>query len=106
MPKSKHYELTTIKANGDIETKISIGQPSLNTLQQAVHGYIERIEVEFGGHKWCDMWVNEEGLLQGLPCNKQATELVREYSRFYPKHDPNVCIVGDVIIVRPVKEPA
>lgn len=56
---------------------------SLEEMQKAVGGYIERV----GTYLDCSVWANEEGLLKGLPLNVRASELC-----YRP-------IVGDVLVV-------
>lgn len=54
----------------------------LETLQGAVGGYIERVGITTG----MVMYVNEEGLLQGLPLNVMATGMAGRH------------IVGNVVV--------
>lgn len=49
--------------------------PGLATLQEAVGGYIERVRVRFEG-RVRDAFVNEEGALNGLPNNRDATAML------------------------------
>lgn len=44
---------------------------TLPTLQRIVGGYIEHVPLPDGR----SMWVNEEGLMRGLPYNPQASEM-------------------------------
>jgi hypothetical protein len=60
---------------------------SLDELQGFVGGYIELAPTKDGR----DMYLNEEGKLDGLPLNPKATALYK-----YAGHD---VIVGDMIIV-------
>ena len=63
-------------------------RPSLEEMQKIVGGYIERVTVKGG-----EMWANEEGLLQGLPLNLQASRIANNF------------IVGDVLLcTRKVRE--
>lgn len=62
---------------------------SLDELQKAVGGYIESIHLECG----CIMFVNEEGKLNDLPLNQNATDLF-VLSRVYSDD----VIVGNVIV--------
>ncbi len=67
--------ITIIPPAGDIEIREG-GEPSLDTLQSLVGGYIELVTLEEEGcevHAIC----NEEGLLKGLPFNPRAEERVR-----------------------------
>ncbi len=80
---------TLIKADG----LIAIVKPkektySLKTLQEAVGGYVELIDLDNG----YTMVVNESGRLQHLPVNVMATEVYRT-----SKGSMSVPIVGDVL---------
>jgi hypothetical protein len=48
--------------------------PSLDVLQAAVGGYIERVSVRYEG-KVRDAYINEEGKLKGLNYNRDATRM-------------------------------
>jgi len=68
---------------------------TLEQLQEAVGGYIERVPVKVNGKRaW--MWVNEEGKLRGLPINDLATATTAASGT------PQL-IVGDVVITLGVK---
>jgi len=76
-------------------------KPSLETLQKAVGGYIERVPDwdKFEGES-CIAYCNEEGLLHNLPRNLNATQLWREHlGTKGPFHLDRATIVGDVIIL-------
>lgn len=64
----------------------------LKALQTFVGGWVEVVAL-----KNATMYVNEEGLIHGLPRNDLATEIAHRYGRL-PKSDH---IVGDVVIVGP-----
>lgn len=49
------------------------GKQSLKFLQKAVGGYIEHLSMPDGE---LDLWLNEEGKLEGLPINSVATDLL------------------------------
>lgn len=66
------------------------GKFKLKEMQDFVGGYIECIEFPDGR----TLVVNEEGKLEGLPVNDQATALWRQQ---FPTDDD--IIVGDVLIV-------
>jgi len=59
---------------------------TLEEMQKLVGGYIERVKVRYYG-KVKDMWVNEEGLIHGLPVNAGASKIAGR------------SIVGDVFII-------
>ena len=82
-----------IRANGNgcAERIAVIPNTGLACLQEAVGGLIEAVRL---GND-AIMYVNEEGLLHGLPRNDVATSL---YHQFYPAILRQE-IVGDVIIV-------
>lgn len=62
-------------------------------LQSAVGGWIEHVNVVIHGRPF-SMWVNEEGLLTGLPYNGAATWLYEQ------SWDAEGLIVGPVIITK------
>lgn len=49
------------------------GAPTLAALQRLVGGYVDVVRLDDG----LDLWVNDEGLLQGLPVNVVATALAQ-----------------------------
>jgi anthranilate/para-aminobenzoate synthase component II len=61
---------TLIKTNGD-KSPIMQEHLGLNYLQQYVGGYIEHVALRDGTH----LWVNEEGLIKGLPINLLASAM-------------------------------
>ena len=63
-----------------------------DALRDAVGGWIEHVNIVCYGLP-LDMWVNEEGLLKGLPYNAFATRLYR-----LATGADMVLIVGDAII--------
>lgn len=77
--------------NGCAERIDIVPNTGLACLQEAVGGLIEAVRL---GND-AIMYVNEEGLLHGLPRNGVATEM---YHQFYPAILRQE-IVGDVIIV-------
>lgn len=64
----------------------------VDVIQAAVNGYFERVAVLLPERSdLCDMWVNEEGRVHGLPLNMAATVVANLLSdRFVPIH-------GDVL---------
>jgi len=48
-------------------------QPTLQEAQKIVGGFVEMVRSPTNPD--IQILVNEEGLIQGLPCNKEATEL-------------------------------
>ena len=73
----------------DVELDKDGGIP-LETIQRAVGGFIEHVDVPVGSGS-LDMWVNETGTLDGLGVNEVATRL----SGIWKWCD---WIVGDVIV--------
>jgi hypothetical protein len=71
----KQYHATVIHPDGSVEYHTQDGKFSLERLQGFVKGYIERVDVRVAGKNY-EMFVNEEGLLHGLPLNPTATLLV------------------------------
>lgn len=63
----------------------------LETLQGAVHGTIEHVSIDRPECDGIDMWINEEGKLNGLPLNQMATDL----SAIWRRGD---FIVGDALV--------
>lgn len=71
----KSGKLVVIHPDGTrVETRMK-QKPELETLQQAVGGYIELVRVRFEG-RVRDAFVNEEGALTGLPNNREATAML------------------------------
>lgn len=67
-----------IKPDGTIERSTLDKPATLEQLQKAVDGYIEPVRVRFEG-KVRRAFVNEEGLLRGLPLNRTASKMALEY---------------------------
>ena len=66
-----HSNGIVIEPNGTIRL---IDNLDLETMQEAVGGYIERVnQKELPG---CDIWVNEEGIRLGLEQNIPASALI------------------------------
>ena len=75
---------TILRTNGRQERLTDL---SLDTLQQAVGGYIELTRT----HDGRIMYINENGKLDGLLLNHKATLLYQ-----YGEHDP---IMGDAVVL-------
>ena len=75
----KDMKFYKVQVDGEVTT---LANGELETLQEAVGGYIERLVASPS----MDMYVNEEGLLHGLPINVMATALAKRH------------IVGDVVV--------
>ena len=85
--KAKTY-IVKVAADGTVAREEFNHADPLGQLQRAVGGYIERVPVPMVG--WHDLFVNEDGLLEGLPTNAALTELVIRRTRNYAAR-----IVGD-----------
>lgn len=60
-------------------------KPTLEQLQKAVGGYIEKVRLPHQGQRY--MYVNEEGLIHRLPLNPSASNLAQRP------------LVGDVVVM-------
>ena len=74
----------------DIETDED-GSIGLETLQEAVGGFVERVGIDKQGLEGLDLWLNGEGKLESLPLNPLATNLSEVW-----KHGD--FIVGNVLV--------
>ena len=79
-----------IYANGDCTFSLD-EKPTLQSLQHAVGGYIEVLDLS---PRWA-MVINEEGKIEGLPVNYGATTIAREHNAL--RGDD--VIVGNAVIV-------
>ena len=80
----KHNEptyLVKVATDGTIRREAFTPDNSLKQLQAAVGGWIERVDYEKND---LDLYVNEEGKLEGLPYNRVLTVHSRHF------HDPLV----------------
>src|SRR5579871_670214 len=110
-------QIQVIRANGDIE--VLSGPPTLAEMQNIVGGYIEHVRVlgeinREGDFIYTSMYVNETGLLDGLPRNEKATEIYQRNIRAQFPDAENPCRAADaayrkhvgnakIIDIRPVK---
>ena len=72
-------------------------EPTLEQAQQFVGGYVEGIEFPTGDY----LIINEEGKLQNLPLNEQATKLWRDTftpDKYIFGHDDFV--VGNALLIK------
>ena len=91
------YHATLILADGTKDEKHLPQKPDLKTMQDWVGGYIEVV----GGRKENKnimMIINEEGRLNGLDVNKEATTLFVDWLRHEDRVSPIENIVGVVIV--------
>jgi len=75
------------------------GTPKWEVLYGLVGGYIERVRVRYEG-KLRDAYLNEEGLLKGLPINKYAHKLIQDAESNYAVQQ---YFVGPIVIWIPDK---
>lgn len=89
--------IVTLGTSGDITIAPFPEKDSLKFLQEGVGGYIEHLSITC--KTWpLDLWVNESGLLEGLPYNALASYIVNQtwIEHHVPADEP--FIVGDVVI--------
>ena len=82
----------------DIDDQVSeteLGRTLLTAFQEAVGGYVEFI----AGDQPFDVYINEEGLLKGLPQNKLAFAVLNALGV-----EIGFCPVGPVVLTRPDDE--
>lgn len=93
-------KMIILYADGTKTEKVYTGStPELEDMQEAVDGWLEKINRK-GMNRWLDgkqsvpfvAFMNEEGMLRGLPINKQASESFQ------------MGIVGNVIVLTGDKE--
>ena len=90
--------LVIIQPDGQRRTEVYTSKrPILDRLNEAVNGYIEGVRVTFEG-KVREAYVNEEGLLRGLPKNNHAMAML--YGMYQGAY-----IVGNLCIVVPDAQP-
>jgi hypothetical protein len=86
-------KLVVIKTDGTVEEVKQDKKPSLEQLQKIVGGYIEPVHgIKYEGRTGT-MIVNEEGKMNNLPVNREATNL------FISSFGPRDVIVGNVAIL-------
>ena len=101
-------DLTIIHADGT-EEKVQLDmapKPSLHDIQAVLvpyfdRAYTEHVNVlsEYG--KYIDMFIDEDGMLKGLPRNEKATEIYRRnWLKQHPQTNPERLgfIVGTAVI--------
>lgn len=84
-----------VTTDGDVKTTDFVVGNSYEMIRQGVGGYIECVALNNG----IDMWVNEEGKLDGLPLNLTATVIFG--GNFGLGRD---IIMGDVVFTGGVDE--
>jgi hypothetical protein len=96
------YEISVLQTDGTVEHLSTHTKPTLDELKVWVGGYIEHVRlnltVEDGKFVQKDMIVNEEGLLDGLALNEQATKLYRETAFNNTKREAPGVIVGPALV--------
>jgi hypothetical protein len=98
------YTLTILHTDGSATVETSPRSPSLERLQAAVGGFIQVIPrlTTYNDRPVSHAWMNEEGRLEALPPNPQATRLWAQNLRVPPQ--AILVIVGDVAIVQRDRE--
>lgn len=71
-------EAVILKADGTSERRPLEKKLKLEEYQAIVGGYVEVVKVRHEG-KVCDMVVNENGVGEGLPDNRQASNLLENF---------------------------
>lgn len=98
-------EALILKADGTQERRQLERKLTLEEYQKIVEGYIQVMQVRYEGQV-CDMVINEEGLVLGMPDNVQATELLEaywleQYGLPEERVPPGMVahVVGDVVVL-------
>lgn len=81
------HKVLTITTNNDVNIK-EVDSVEYETLYEAVNGLVELVSI----NEDIDMWLNEEGKLNGLEPNVLATLL---FNKVFPTFD---VIMGNIII--------
>lgn len=70
------YNVIIIKSDGTIERSQQPKKPEYQQIRNAVKGFIQIVPhlSKFENYKRGEMYVNEEGLIHGLPFNETATD--------------------------------
>jgi len=85
---------TIVTASGLVHGGVFVGENTLATLQGLVGGYIQMVAngVKIGDETFVGFVCNEEGKLQGLPVNVNATKMWR--------HNGGDVLCGDVVFLK------
>lgn len=83
-----------IKISTDNEIVVVEDANTLEQLQEAVGGYVERVSATLNGVR-IDMWVNEDGIALRLPLNRLGTKIYHTWPNAKRAMLP---ILGNVII--------
>ena len=86
-----------IKANGE-RVELAV-QPSIEEAKRMVGGWIELSKGRDAEGASCQLLVNEEGHVIGLPLNVEATRIYRRACRPDIPADQLPVIVGDAVIL-------
>jgi len=107
MADKRGYVVVIFHANGVIDKTVQPKKPDYDQMSKAVGGMIETIPAftRFAGLSRGIAYANEEGLLKGLPYNRNATKAWFDdlTAQGRPFSKDRVHLVGDVIFI--AKEP-
>lgn len=81
-------------SRGQIKPEGRDGKPTLQQMQSAVGGYIEQLDFTIPG---VTVWVNENGMMEGLRVNRLGLEEARKYASKRGMH--HEAVLGPVLIV-------
>jgi len=98
------YNVIIIKAYGFIERSQQDKKPDYKQIREAVDGFIQIVPHlnKMENYKRGEAYVNEEGLIRGLPFNQKATEIwLENLGKGHFSYEPR--LFGDMIYI--VKEP-
>jgi len=86
------FLVVTIDTDGTTSRQVwDLSEDStLAHLQKAVGGHVDVVALS----PWLDMWVNDEGILLGLPVNPVATRVAATYGPRIPYFGPVVLTGG------------
>ena len=98
------YNVILIRADGSIERSQQTKKPEYEQIKKAVAGFIQIVPhlSKMEDYKRGEAYVNEEGLIHGLPFNQKATEIWLENLGKGPfSYEPR--LFGDMLYI--AKEP-
>lgn len=97
LPRKRRVEWLKITADGRCVPHLwpDGTKPTLDAMQQAVHGYIELVRLPGIG----ELFVNEDGRALGLPSNELAAAVVRHAFSVETMLPGPGLIVGDALLM-------
>lgn len=88
-----HFRAVTIDVEGDAQAVVwDASSGTLSALQEAVGGAVDVVSL----HPRVDMWVNDNGIPEGLPINQVATTLTRLFGLSHQPYFGPVVFTGGV----------